>query len=132
MWLNIIENLKIIGWVFAIFITIYIVNILFSIGENVLKLKNNFDKNKFKCGIIKMLIIGIGSGLLSISFTMITYFIDYTADIMTLEISNDLLSICNVGVIVAVYFKSIKKYLSECWETLQALLDNLKEFFDII
>lgn len=122
---NILNNLQIIGLIFLIFTMVYSANILFSLGQNILKMKENFDKSKFLYGVLKMFIIGIGCGLLSVSFTMITYFID-TATNLIVEIPEDLLSICNNSVIIAIFFNSIKKYASECWETLKDLLDNLK------
>lgn len=125
MWLNIVDNLIIIGWIFGIFIMTYIANILFSIGQNIIKMKENFDKSKFIYGILKMFVIGIGCGLLSVAFTMITYFIDSATNLI-IEIPEDLLDVCNNGIIIAIFFSAIKKYTTECWETLKELLDNLK------
>lgn len=124
---NILENLQIIVWIFGIFVLLYSTNTLLSLGQNIIKMKENFDKTKFLNGILKMIIIGISCSALSVAFTMITYYADIVLDMFVIEIPEGLLDICNVGVIIIIFFNAIKKYSMESLETLKNLLDEFKE-----
>lgn len=114
-WIEILNNLSLVGSVFLVFVLLYIVNIILSIRINVFKLKEQWDNKKFWNGIVNMLSLGIGCSLMSIAFTMIPFIVNY----FMITIPEDVLTFCTNAIIATVFFDAIFEYAKEVIEKLK-------------
>jgi len=116
---SLIENLKIIGIIFGIFALCVIANILIKTYYNVFDLEHKFSWKRFLYGIIKMIIVGVTTGILCIVTTVIHY----------IPILENLIDtpegkvLANNITIVGLYFVGIVRYFTD---TLKGLGDVMK------
>ncbi len=115
IWKEIFKNLTLIGYVFLIFILLYIANIALSIRINVFKLKEEWNNEKFINGVANMLILGASCVLTSVAFTMIPFSVNK----FMITTSDDILKFCNNLIIASVFFDSIFEYSKEVIEKLR-------------
>ena len=108
-----LENLYQIAVAFGIFALSVIANIIVSTYYNTRKLKQSFNAKRLFDGLLKMICIGLGSGLMAIIVMLAGQFLpDTTSEIMT------------IATLLSTYGVAIIKYFTEAYTTFQDILTN--------
>ena len=123
VFLEILSNLKLVGFGIGLFILAYICNMLFSIYYNISLLKEKFQGKKILDSVIKILVFGLGTATLSISITLIPMFAEYCGIVLPevyVEVFQSL-------AIVIVFLITACKYVVESFNKFKLILDYHSE-----
>ena len=121
--LEILSQLKLVGFGCGLFVLAYISNILFSTYYNVSLLKEKFQASKLLESLIKVLMFVFGTTILSIGVTLVPIFCEYCG----LALPEIYVDVFQSLAIVAVFLITAIKYLVEAFNKFKLILDYKKE-----
>lgn len=124
---EVLSNLEMVCIAFVVFIFAVLANIFGSCYYNTHTLKEDWSTSKFFDGILKMLIIGITTGILAIIATILPYILSMSGVIITDEMKQ----IYTVVAIFGLYTNGILRYYKEAFSTTKEIIENRNIVEDI-
>lgn len=118
----ILNNLTNVGIGLGIVVLSYLSNIFFGMWYNVHIMGDKFSWKKLGNSILKILAIGIGIVLLTISITLIVPFAQENG----LPIPEEYQEVVQILAILTVCLSAALKYIKDAWEKFNNILHNFK------
>lgn len=118
-----LTNLIYICIAMAIFAIFWLSNFSYSLFYNIKLLKEPYDKEKLKDGILKVIVVAIGTALYAIGVTLLIAFLNY----INIPIDETYLEFLNVLAIVGIFAKASYGYAKQANETLSGIVDFKKK-----
>ena len=114
-------NLLSISIVLILIFTFQLGNMIFGIVNNVLKLKEDFSKEKIKNWAIKTFLTLLGTFILSIGISLIPYSIEY----INIKIPEEYDILINFSLIVLSAIETLKSEIEKCYENYKKCIKNI-------
>ena len=115
-----LSNLQMVGIAFVVFAFAVLANIIGSCYYNIHTLKENWSISKFLNGILKMVVIGLTTGILSMVATALPYVLSMAG----MTITDEMEQIYTVVAILGLYANGILKYYREAYSTTKEIIEN--------
>lgn len=119
-FVEMMTNLQMIGIAFVVFAFAVLANILGSCYYNTHTLKERWSTSKFFDGILKMVVIGLSTGVMAIVATALPYVLSMAG----ITITNEMEQIYTVVAILGLYANGILKYYKEAFSTTKEIIEN--------
>lgn len=116
--LEILSNLKLVGFGLALFVVSYVTNMLFSTYYNISFLKEKFEVSRLKESAIKILMFVFGTTLLCIGITTIPIFADFAG----IDLPTEYVSVFQDLAIVIVFVVMACRYFIEAYTKFKVIL----------
>lgn len=123
MFVYLLNNLKLIGVLLAMYIVSFGVNILFGIYYNTKSIKEQFSKEKLIEGLTKGIIILIGGLLITISISMLPSLVES----LGITVEDGLFEGVSVAGVAGVLLTMTIRYLKDAITKFYAILYNKKD-----
>lgn len=117
---QIVHNLSNVGFGVLIFIVSYLSNMFLSLYYNVKVIRESFEQSKLIKSAYKILLVGLGTGCLSLAVTTLPIFADYVGWSVPDEYKEVFANI----VIISVYLYASCRYVKESYDKLKLILIN--------
>lgn len=115
-----LSNLMITGLAMLFLVGGWLANFSLSLYYNIQLLKEPFDWNRIKDGVLKLLAVLIGTTMLVMVITYIPVFIQYIG----LAIPDEYILLFNVIAIVAVIFEAVYLYVGQAYEKFNNIIHS--------
>lgn len=117
---DILTDLMYVGIGALLFLTAYLSNMSFSLFYNIKVLEEEFDKEKLKASITKLVVVVVGLALLCISITILPRFVNYVG----LTIPNEYVEIFSNLAILTLFVSSACRYVFEAYGKFKQILSE--------
>lgn len=115
-----LSNLQMVGIAFVVFAFAVLANIFGSCYYNTHTLKEDWSTSKFLDGILKMVVIGLTTGILAMVATALPYVLSMAG----VTITDEMEQIYTVVAILGLYANGILKYYREAYSTTKEIIEN--------
>lgn len=123
MWDIVLQNIQLALILASILTGIIVANILFGLYDNIGQKQEPFEWRRFLKGILKGMVVIVGTLCLVVCFTLLPQIIE----IWRLDIKPDFLEAVSVILIFAIYIYAIVQYAKMALAKLQSILGNKSE-----
>lgn len=120
-------NLQMVGIAFVVFAFAVLANILGSCYYNTHTLKESWSTSKFFDGILKMIVIGLSTGVMAMVATVLPYVLSMAG----ITITEEMEQIYTVIAILGLYANGILKYYKEAYTTTKEIIENRNIIEDV-
>lgn len=118
----IILNLMNIGIAFGLFALCVAANIIVSIFKNIKQFNEQWDRDRFFEGLLKMLSVGVSTAILSLVVTIIPY-----VPILSELFSSEGQEIFGQAAIILLYANAIRNYFTKAYNNNKLVLETFSE-----
>lgn len=122
MFETLLTNLTYIGIAMGLLAIAYISNIFFSLFYNIKITKENFDKQKLIDGVLKVIVLCLGTATLSCVVTLLPIFAQYVG----ITLADEFIDTFNILAIISLFISSIFKYTKEAYDTFKNILNPIE------